>query len=179
MVQIKDYLIAKTKPKDYWKNMWLTTVPQNVLDDAWRRMPHLFPTAFQQMALKRQLSQGSSSALRVPNRLPGYGISQTVPAGNMRNNNLQLQRNPNNLPLRCNLCNGAGHLARQCPTATMQQPPEVSRCARCGGLGHWARDCPTKPNLVLANQGDNNIARHSNLNGVNKTNSNESGNGRA
>lgn len=176
-LQIKDFLIAKTKPKDYWKNMWLTTVPQPVLEDAWRRMPHLFPTAFQQLALRRQLPQGTYSGARPASRPIPSWPSQVV--ANPPQRNPTVPRNPNMANIRCNLCNAVGHIARQCLTATAQGSNDVLRCGRCGGIGHWAKECPTKPNFVNTTNADASNNRHNNLNGGVRANPNELGNGRA
>ena len=176
-LQIKDFLIAKTKPKDYWKNMWLTTVPQPVLEDAWRRMPHLFPTAFQQLALKRQLPQGTYNALRPPTRPTPTAPIPLPTNGNPRN--FFTPRNPNMTNSRCNLCNAIGHIARQCPTLNAQPSNDTLRCAKCGGIGHWAKDCPTKSNLLTNTNAETNNVRHNNLTGGVRVSQNESGNGRA
>ena len=42
-------------------------------------------------------------------------------------------------PFRCFVCNGEGHLARNCPQK--QQP----QCYNCGKPGHLKRDCPDPP----------------------------------
>lgn len=78
-MEIKDYLIAKTRPRDYWKNMWLTTVSQSQLDDALRNQPYLIPAPIRQMIMRKQLASTNMSANR-PNNRPAGVLTNATPA---------------------------------------------------------------------------------------------------
>ena len=170
-LQIKDFLIAKTRPKDYWKNMWLTTVSQSTLEETWRRAPHLFPTAFQQMVLRRPLPQGASNGSRPVVRPTNSWPPQPLVTPPQRGSN------PGNI--KCNACNQLGHVARQCPNVSSQLANDSLRCSKCGGVGHWAKDCPSKPNFIPTNNTKTNNVRHQNLNGSVRGNQQDLGNGQA
>ena len=43
---------------------------------------------------------------------------------------------------RCNICNGEGHFARDCPS-TPPLSPQAVECHGCNGQGHYKGQCPT------------------------------------
>lgn len=192
-LQIKDFLIAKTKPKDFWKNMWLTSVPQSVLENSWRRAPHLFPTAFQQLAHKGQLPQGTYNGLRPVNKAttpwPSHPPTNGAPRNSVPPSNANSATSRANIPSHnsnpfntvCLTCRGVGHIAAHCPNSNPQMYKEGSTCNRCRGVGHWAAQCPS-PVLPHTNSIPTQPKRNHNFekgNGAAQRNLNESGNGSA
>ena len=176
-LQMKDYLIRETAPQDHWVNIWLTSVPQDDILEAWQRTPHLFPVAFQQKMHRQQ------GAPRLFGAVGAHGRPTTprgaLPRDFTPSRGYDNPRNTTSANLRCNICNAPGHLARQCPNLSDLIAKDNSKCSRCGGIGHWARDCPTRPGLISTTNHQQDNGRTQNLNGGVRKNPTQSGNGRA
>ena len=57
-------------------------------------------------------------------------------------------RSTNSKEVKCFVCEGSGHIARDCPNNRLETKRNGQRCHKCGGNGHWASACPSKPGSI-------------------------------
>ncbi len=53
-------------------------------------------------------------------------------------------RNWDRQEIKCHICSGLGHIARNCPNTKLDKLRSGQRCHKCGGYGHWASACPPR-----------------------------------
>ena len=53
-------------------------------------------------------------------------------------------RNRDSQEIKCHMCSGLGHIARNCPNTKLDKLRIGQRCHKCGGYGHWASACPSR-----------------------------------
>ena len=50
-------------------------------------------------------------------------------------------RRRENQEIKCHICSGQGHIARNCPNTKLDKLRVGQRCHKCGGYGHWSSSC--------------------------------------
>ena len=53
-------------------------------------------------------------------------------------------RKRENQEIKCHICSGLGHIARNCPNTKLDKLRSGQRCHKCGGYGHWASACSSR-----------------------------------